>query len=147
MEPSRRFPVNGDEGEKAKQVLDRIREATSGPESMEEYLDGLRERAIYFRQEAEDQQRHADLSLRVAELAEKQLRLEECEFVFGLKGQKAKKMKRIREKIDGNVEPAQVIDAALTHLEWKVDREAEGLKVFAGEEIEGDSEEAEPWNP
>lgn len=55
---------------------------------------------------------------------------------------------RLAEK--GGLSQAQVLKAALRHLEWKIDREAEGLFIFAGEPAaEGDEvipeETDEPW--
>lgn len=63
-------------------------------------------------------------------------------------GPKAKKqMERIQAKLEGDVPEAKVVTAALKHLEWKMDREAEGLRVFAGhpEQAPDDGDEDEPW--
>lgn len=130
-------------------------QAEEKPDDMQEYLAGLRRRSREVKDACRDQIEHADLSLELARLAEKQLRYEDCDFVIGIRGRTAEKLRRIREKIDGEVSVPQVLDAALTHLEWKVDRESEGLRIQAGEPIESEDsdggwdpdDEDEPWQP
>lgn len=116
--------------------------------SMSDYLEALERRTREIRSSLSDELEHSEQTLRMLALAKAHLPLEEADFVFGLNGQAADKLRRVAAKIDGDVNPPQVIDAALTHLEWKVDREAEGLRLVAAEEIDGDElEEDEPWQP
>lgn len=123
-------PQSGSEGEDR----DEIR-------TFREYLKRFVKTAEVRQEVGQRMTRNSRFAKRLAKLARKALRYE-GRFLIGAGPSTKKRVNRLQDKI-GDVTAGQVIDAALTHLEWKVDREAEGLVVFAGEPP--DEEELPDW--
>lgn len=107
-------------------------EEQSPPQDFREYLKRFTKMAGVREDSGERMARNARYAKRLVKLARKGM-LYEGKFIIAAGQSTKRKINRIVEKMGGEVTAGQVIDAALTHLEWKVDREAEGLVVFAGE--------------
>lgn len=92
--------------------------------------------------------RYARLGAKLDDMTPDDLAPEDA-VVLALHPKSTKEIDRIREKLEGNPPLGKLVAAALRHLEWKIDREAEGLRVFAGhpEQAPDEGEKDEPWKP